>query len=93
METTTAVIIGHSFVKRLKKWIGSRNSMAPNHPSALCDELKEINLLGKSGLNSSQLHESDLIFQTARHDIVIIDCGSNDIANNLPISEIAYICN
>ena len=58
-------------------------------PDSLCDELKDLFLLGKSGLFSSQLHEGDLLFQAGRHDIIVIDCGTNDLADNIPIKDIA----
>ena len=85
MDAPTAIVIGHSFVKRLSHWIGSHHSMAPTHPGQLCDNLREINLLGVSGLFASEIHEGDFLFQASRHDIVILDCGTNDLANDIPI--------
>lgn len=90
MEAPSAIVVGHSFVKRLTHWIGSQHAMAPNHPLELCDELKELTFLGKSGLYASQLHESDLLFQAGKHDIVIVDCGTNDLANDLHVSQIVH---
>ena len=88
MGAPTAIIVGHSFVKRFSRWIGSHHKMAPKNALELNDRLKEINFLGVSGLFTSQLHEGDLVFQAAQHDIVIIDCGSNDLSDDISISKI-----
>ena len=88
METPTAILVGHSFVKRFSRWVGSHHKMAPTEPREICDKLQELNMMGVSGLFSSELHEGDLVFQAAQHDIVILDCGTNDLAADIPISQI-----
>jgi lysophospholipase L1-like esterase len=87
MDEPTAIIVGHSFVKRYATWIGSHDKMAPPSPSHVCNRVTDLQFLGVSGLKSNQLHEDDYIFQASRHDIVIVDCGSNDLARGeSPIS-------
>ena len=85
----TAIIVGHSFVKRYEKWIGSRSHEAPLSPRDVCNRVSDLLFLGQSGLQSHELHNGDFLFHASRHDIVIVDCGSNDLANNKTINEVA----
>ena len=85
----TAIIVGHSFVKRYEKWIGSRCPRAPMTPREVCNRVSELHFIGKSGMQTHELHESDIIFHASRRDIVVVDCGTNDLANDKSVSEIA----
>jgi len=62
--------------------------MAPHPPREVCDRLREFQLLGDA-VFTAELHKSDIIFQAAQYDIVIVDCGSNDLANGFNAIEIA----
>ena len=85
----TAIVIGHSFVKRYAKWIGSRKSHAPASTCDICDTISQLNLLGQSGLFSQDLHSGEFHFQATRHDIVILDCATNDLADGLSVTATA----
>ena len=89
MAQPSAIIIGHSFVRRYEKWLQTPHNMAPT-PTEICGKLSAIEMLGISGLQTSQLHEGDLFFQASKHDIVVIDCSTNDLANMVPEKEIAH---
>lgn len=85
MTAPTSVIVGHSFVKRYHHWLDSRHIAVPQD---ICPKLRNLHFLGKSGLFTSQLHEGDIVFQSSKHDIVIVDCGTNDLASGVPITNI-----
>lgn len=83
----TAIVVGHSFVKRYAKWIGTRHSMAPRHHMEICGKLKDLEFLGQSGLQSSELGDEH-VFHASKYDIVILDCASNDLANGISIKTV-----
>lgn len=85
----TAIIIGHSFVKRYARWIGSHHEGAPRSRHEVCPPLADLQLLGTSGQQSPTLHGEDLLFQASKFDIVVVDCGTNDLANGRSIDETA----
>ena len=85
----TAIIVGHSFVKRYAAWIGSRHTNAPASPRAICNRVSDLQLLGQSGLSSQDLHNGEFLFQASKHDIVILDCATNDLANGASVVETA----
>ena len=88
MGGPTAFVVGHSFVRRYASWIGHHH-MAPKRARDICTSYSDIRFLGHSGLNSEQLHSGDILFQATKHDIVVIDCGTNDIANDVSQQQIA----
>ena len=88
MDGPTAVIVGHSFVKRYSRWIGKSN-MAPPTPLHVCKRLSDLQFIGVSGLMSAALHDDDIVFQSSKFDIVMIDCGTNDISNGKTYLEVA----
>jgi len=89
MEEASAILVGHSFVKRYARWIGSSSKMAPPSRAHVCNRITDLELYGISGLMSSQLHDDDTMFQASRYDIVIIDCGTNDLARGKSHIDIA----
>jgi hypothetical protein len=86
----TAIVIGHSFVKRYAQWIGTHHEGAPRNRNEVCPLLDDLQLLGFSGQQSPSLHDNDIVFQATKFDIVVVDCGTNDIANGRKVPE---ICN
>ena len=88
MDDPSALIIGHSFVKRYNKWIGSREKMAPPTLGHICSRVTNLQMIGIGGMMSSQLHCDDFIFQASKFDLVVIDCGTNDLARNKDPKEV-----
>ena len=83
----TAIVVGHSFVKRYERWIGSFHASAPLKPRDVCSRVSDLNFFGQSWMHSEELHEGDIVFQASKHDIVIVDCASNDLANCKTLAE------
>ena len=52
------------------------------------DNLREVNLLVASELFASEIHEGDFLCQSSNHDIVILDCGINDLATDISTSTV-----
>lgn len=90
MEGPSALIFGHSFVKHYKSWISSHHHAAPASQAHVCNRISDLQMLGISGLKSDQLHEHDYLFQASRYDIVIIDCGTNDLSRGKTYVEVAH---
>ena len=83
MGDPTAIIFGHSYIKRYDRWIGSYHHMAPASRAHVCPRITDLEMLGISGLMSSSLQHDDYVFQCSKHDIVLIDCGTNDLASGV----------
>jgi len=88
MEAPSAILVGHSFIKRYGRWIGSRHAGAPTDNKEVCDRLNQLDFLGTSWLHSADLHTADYLFQASKRNIVVLDCASNDLANGTSISRI-----
>jgi len=90
MEPPTALFVGHSFAKRYGRWIGSPSDGAPNSKHEVCDRLAQFNILGTSGLQTDELLAGEYLFHGSKHDIVLLDCSSNDLANE---NDVNKVCN
>ena len=78
----TACILGHSFVRRLHDAIACEDhDVAHRAPDSLrVDRLfSRIDIFGRSGYTVSELRHDVLAAGQQRPDLVIINCGSNDL--------------
>ena len=87
-DNLTGVIVGHSNVEKLQSWIGSEHTNAFAHPLQICDRLRDLRFLSTPGLMSADLLTGEMERQCGRFDIVVLDCGSEDLAAGIPIQTI-----
>ena len=84
MPPDRVLILGHSFVRRLREFLASHVSLNTNF---LITEDCEIKWHGTGGRTVSKARAFDLgIMESFRPDIVILQLGSNDLVHGDPLS-------
>lgn len=84
MPPVRVLILGHSFIRRLREFLASHVSLNTNF---LLAEYCEIKWHGIGGRTVSKVRDFDLgIVEIFRPDIVILQLGSNDLVDGDPLS-------